>query len=377
MSWMSDFFSDEPEHATPDPRYDALIQISQQQAQQDFELKREQFDWAKSAYAENKGVSDDIVTRSLDAQDEQFANAREDRDAYDSTFRPLENSLAQEAQDYASEGRKDLNRGRASAQVAQNFDAQRQNTMRELEGYGINPGAVRYAGLDSAWRAGQAAAQAAAANQADQQTEQIGRDLRTQAIQVGQTDASRALQETQLGLSAGSTASNTQLATTQSGANTMGTGLQWAGAGNTAINTANTALTDQNKVALEQQKLDQENTSGFGEALGLAAGIGAKKYFSAEGGAIPENPNMVPPSASPSGGKAIDDVEARLSPGEFVIPEFAARWYGEKFLQNLVTKAEVAVKGEDDGEPAKPEMKQALPAPPTYQSPGARALPAG
>jgi hypothetical protein len=52
----------------------------------------------------------------------------------------------------------------------------------------------------------------------------------------------------------------------------------------------------------------------------------------AEGGAVPA-------THSPSGGKAIDDVDARLTAGEFVIPADVVRYKGEEFFNKLLVKS--------------------------------------
>jgi muramidase (phage lysozyme) len=63
----------------------------------------------------------------------------------------------------------------------------------------------------------------------------------------------------------------------------------------------------------------------------------------------------VPIAASPSGGKAVDDVPARLTPGEFVVPKDVVAWKGEEHFQKLIQKSR-----EDRPQaPAQPEVKAA------------------
>lgn len=85
-----------------------------------------------------------------------------------------------------------------------------------------------------------------------------------------------------------------------------------------------------------------------------------------------ENPNMVPPEASPSGGQNVDDVHAMVSEGEFVMPKDVTAWYGEKFMQNLINKARKESAGpKAEGQPGPPAQAMAL-APPSFHSEGAR-----
>jgi hypothetical protein len=61
----------------------------------------------------------------------------------------------------------------------------------------------------------------------------------------------------------------------------------------------------------------------------------------AQGGAIDTGEdNYVDPSMSPSGGEEVDDVQAMVSAGEFVIPERTVDWFGEKYFQNLIMKSD-------------------------------------
>jgi hypothetical protein len=76
--------------------------------------------------------------------------------------------------------------------------------------------------------------------------------------------------------------------------------------------------------------------------------------FAAEGGAIPM-------STSPSNGQQTDDVKAMLNAGEFIIPRDVTSWYGEKFLQNLIQKAQ-AEKSKAQAKPAVGPMPAGPPA---------------
>ena len=94
----------------------------------------------------------------------------------------------------------------------------------------------------------------------------------------------------------------------------------------------------------------------YGEGASLS-----DSYGFAEGGAIPM-------SASPTNGQATDDVKAQLNAGEFIVPKDVASWYGEKFFQNLIAKAQ----NEKSKATAKPAIGPMAPGPPAVVSgPGA------
>jgi hypothetical protein len=63
-------------------------------------------------------------------------------------------------------------------------------------------------------------------------------------------------------------------------------------------------------------------------------------------------------------GKAIDDVPARLTAGEFVIPKDVLSWKGEEFFQKLIEGSRKS----KPGAPAQPQ-RGAIPAEaPTFRS---------
>jgi len=336
---------DKSNQAPAPPDYSGIISNQLKLGQEALKLQKEQQDWARNAYAEDKAVTDKVVGALLDNQAMATEWAKADRARYEEIFQPLEDDLAREAQEYASPERKDLEMGRSQAAVGQQFDAARQASQRQLESFGINPGATRYGALDISLRAQQAATSAAAGNQASQMVDATGRALRSEAINVGKGYPSQVLAASGQGNQAGTGAVNSSLADTASGANTMGTGKDWAGvAGNAysgAATTQNMAYTN----ALNQTKVNNEaGGSGIGALAGLGASMflgGTKPWiFASGGGEVPDfEGGAIPVEASPSGGRNVDDVEARLSPGEFVLPADTVKWMGLKSLHGLINKA--------------------------------------
>ena len=319
----------------PPPDYTPIANASAEAARLNAQIAQEQLDWAKKTYADNKGVTDRVVDSFLEAQDTNQANANKDRARYEELYQPLEDSLVQDAQSYASPDRKDLEMGRAQSNVAQQFDAARINAQRELESFGINPGATRYAALDIGARTQQAAAAAAAGNQASQQVDATGRALRSEAINVGRGYPGQIAGQFSTANQSGSGAVNNNLATTASGASTMGTPTQYGALSNNNLATWGNTLNQGYQNAVSAYNAQQSANSGVGSALGLAAGL-----FFEDGGAVPTDGGAVPEQVSPSRGKAIDDVPARVSVGEFIIPKKAVDWYGEKHFYSLIAKAD-------------------------------------
>src|SRR5262245_33064073 len=102
---------------------------------------------------------------------------------------------------YASPQRIAAEMGQARAGVMEAGEAARQNSLRDLESYGIDPSSGRYAALAQANRVQTAAAAAGAGNQQRMATEAAGNALEDQALSAG-------LQDDLLGYGAGQSMAN-------------------------------------------------------------------------------------------------------------------------------------------------------------------------
>lgn len=353
------------------PDYSELASASKESAQYSYELAKRQQDWAEKTYADNKGTSDMVIDAALGALDRQTEWATEDRARYKGVYQPLEDQWIQEAKDYATPERQEVEAGKAEADVAAQFKQARDTAQQRLEAYGVDPSQTRQGALDLGTRVAEAAAQASAGNQARTQTEETGRKMLSDAINMGKGYPSQ-YQAAQTGAGqSGNQAANTGLATTASGANTMGTGQGWQGYGNQAVGTWGQILNTGFGNQLDSWKANQDSSSGWGSALGLAGGLASKFMGFAEGGAIPmDDQGMpVPPEASPTRGAIPDDVPAeidgqtpaRLNAGEFVLPRDVVSWMGEKQLQGLVLKSRKEMSGANGERPAQPQSGPPIP----------------
>ena len=365
------------------PDYSGIAKASETQAKNSYALSQEQLDWAKQQYSDNKEITDKVIGSAVRRQALNDQNATTDRARYEQIYQPLEDKAAADARDYSSEDRKQLEMGKAQATVAQNFQGARDAAVKNLEGYGVDPSSTRFAALDANSRIQQAAASAGAGNQARAQTDAMGRALTSEAINVGRGYPGQVAGAYGTALQSGNSAGNTTLAQTASGASTMGTATDWANMGNGSLGTATNALTQGYNAQLNQFNANQNASSGIGSFVGAGVGLlaapatGGGSIFSsmlgfAEGGAIPTGdvPNGgtpgggIPAAASPSNGSAVDDVDAKLTAGEFVIPKDVAAWYGEQHFQKLIQKAREA----QPQAQAQPKYAVGRAGPPTFVS---------
>jgi hypothetical protein len=345
--------------------------------------------WAKEQVASNKDLLDQVNKGLLDTQS-SFGDAAGRRlgQADDLIGSGIQNLKDQYAK-YTDPAMKASAMGAAGAEAAQATEAARKASMSELESYGINPGAVRFGGLDAAMRLQSAATRVGAENIAGRQNDALADQTNQQIINEGNVLAGQANQNAGTSGAAGTGAVGGANTTTSTSGGVLGTGLQWTGAGTNALSASASGQNANYTSQLKANELEQSKDSGIGSLLGLGAsmlgkggGLGAGGAFSAggalafleDGGEVPGAPGgAIPMEASPSNGQVTDDVAGsspggaiRLNGGEFVIPKDVVSWEGEKSLQNLILKARKA-KGEAQAKPRTQAPGGPDPASPAFQ----------
>lgn len=325
-------------------------QASADAANKEYQLGSEQLDFEKQLWAHNQPMLDQITQADITSQGQQNQFSKTMQDAYTGTFLPLSQKYAQQAQDWASPEQQRLNANAAQANVANQFNQQRNAAMTQLEGFGIDPSATRYAALDIGTRAQQGAAAAAAGTNAIQQTKLQGMGLEAGAVGMGQGNATGAIAASNAATGAGSggagaTVGGMNAATTGMTAPTAwyNSGAQNMGVYSNAVGSFNLA---QNQAAQIQAQEMQGIGSIFGGLMGMMeeGGEVPQGWGETPVQGIPTGQNVtpggnVPPQSSPSGGRAPDDVHAMLTANEFVIPKDVALWEGQKNLVGIIDKA--------------------------------------
>lgn len=351
-----------------------LIQAQQSAAaaQQATALGKEQFDWAKSEYEQQKPLIYESAEAQLDAQKQANAFAKQQQDFYTGTYQPLEADYVQRVQNWDSPERIQQQAGRAQGMVAQQFEQARDAARANLESYGIDPSATRYAALDIGTRTGQAAATAAAGNQAIEQAQLQGMGLRAGAINTGRGYSNDVTSALGTATQAGAGAAAGLTGGLQAGSQALAAPANYYSAAAGNMNASANAL---GNVYKPQQS---SGSSGLGALLGAGAGLATQ--FLEDGGPVEMQGGAIPDGASPSQGAIPDDIPARLSKGEFIIPEPVVRWLGVKSLYSLIEKATQEQAKTQATTTAQPQMRQAIPAAPAVVSrssqPQMQAIPA-
>lgn len=332
-------------------------------------ISKEQLQWARDQDVKNRAILDRVLGIQLPAMEEQAANAREDRSRYENVFRPLEDNLIADFQSFDSPARREMERGRAAADMTTSFDAARRNALQRLESYGVDPSQTRNAALDLGVRSQQAAATAGAMTNATRNVEDKARALRADAVNLGRGSLSNVASSYGQAVAAGQAGVGGANQTAATGGSNMGNPAQWGGMAQSgyggAANITNMGF--QNQMASQQManansaNMWSNIMGGAGIVAGLADGGRARR-------ALP-TPGFV--ADGPGDGSGIDDQvpmkiinpktgevqeEARVSTEEYIIPADVVRKKGVEFFDKLVEKYHTPAIEQ------RAEMRRALPA---------------
>ncbi len=321
-----------------------VAEASEEVARIQQETAREQLEWARTQDESNRALLQEVLDVQLPAMREQFEQAQSDRERYITLFRPFEDRFAAEAEGYDTPERRQREMGAAIADVNTQFDAQRRNSLRRLESYGVDPSQTRNAALDVGVRTAQAAAQAAAATGANRRVEDTGRALRSDVINMGRGALSNAAGFYGQAVGAGGAAQQGALNTTQTGAGAIQSSLGFSGQALSGYGQAGNLMSQNFGNQMAAFNAEQQQTAGMLSAAGSIAGMmirdGGEVDPAKATQAIPAGPFMEDGMVDgPGDGSGIDDkVPAMLSQDEYVIPADVVRIKGTEFFDRLVEK---------------------------------------
>lgn len=297
------------------------------------ETALEQLAWAREQDTNNRQLLDRVVTGQEQIQDETLSNAQEDRGRYEDIYQPLEDNLVQEFQNYDSPERMQQDRSRAMSDVSQSFDAARRNSLQRLESYGVDPSQTRNAALDIGVRTAQAAATAGAASAATRSTEQTGRALRAEALNIGKGYPSNVAGSYGQSLQAGNSMMGNANQTTSTSSNALGGVNAGLGTSIQGFGQAGNTMAQGYQGQMAQYNANQATTNAAIGAVGGIAGM-----FMADGG-IPFESEPGAIDYGEGDGSGIDDqVPINASTGEYIIPADVVRAKGEEFFDKLVER---------------------------------------
>lgn len=218
--------------STPAPDYGPLAQASKEAAEVQAALGQKQLDFAKQQYDEVKPLMDQITQGQLAAQQQQMDMAQNYFDYQQSTFRPLEQSIVADAQEFNTDAYREQLASQAAADAGLAFANTQAANTRAMRSMGVNPNSGRFQGLASQSNLALAAQTAGAKNRTRMQAEQMGYARQLDAAGLGRGLSGASLGAyggaTSAGSAAGASAQSAGLnymAGMGQGASTIGSGM--------------------------------------------------------------------------------------------------------------------------------------------------------
>lgn len=329
------------------PDLGPTAEASEEIARMNQQTAREQLAWAREQDTMNRETLNRVLDVQLPAMEEQSRWAQEDRERYETMFRPFEDKFVQEAMEYDTPERREREMAGAIADTATQFDAQRRNALQRLESYGVDPSTTRNSALDIGVRTQQAMAQAGAATNANRRVEDVGRALRSDAINLGRGALSNASAFYGQAVNAGSQGVGNANQTTATGAGAAQSAMGWSGQALQGYGQSADIRSQGYGNQLGAYNAKNAQTAGMWQGIGGLVGMGLADGGDIDGDAVipADGRGAIPfdrdgPVATGQGdGSGIDDtVPAMLSDGEFVIPADVVRKKGTEFFEKLIEK---------------------------------------
>lgn len=312
------------------PDYSQLAKASKYAADLAFDAFGQQMDWAREQDQKNRATLDRVLNTVLPIQEQTARQAREDRQYLIDTFRPLELQQVEEAKNYDTQARRDFEAGAAISDVTQQFDLARKASEDRLKSYGIDPSQGAFAALESGSAIEQAKAAAGAGYKARKRVEDVGRALRTDAINLGRGLPSSIAGSYGTAINAGNSAVNNSATTMNASTNAFNSARGFLNTGINAVGQGADILNKSFQNALSADALKQQGQSelfgGVGSLAGMAMGAGFK-----DGGVVN---GMI---TGPGDGSGIDDaISARAKVGTVIIPKDVVDRVGKKNLKRAI-----------------------------------------
>jgi hypothetical protein len=121
----------------------------------------------------------------ISAQDEQTRQARDYYEDYRTTFRPVEQGLVRDVEEFNTEAFREQLARQAAAEAGRAFGTTQQASERAMASMGVNPASGRFAGMQSQNQLGLAASRAGAMTGARERAEQMGYARRLDVTGLG------------------------------------------------------------------------------------------------------------------------------------------------------------------------------------------------
>ncbi len=261
----------------PDPKIGEAALKQAQTGEDWLSFARDAFAVSEVRQKELDDLTNRVTEQQLGLATDQAKWSREDRDRYNTVYKPLEDDFIKEATNYATEDRQNEAAAEARADVQTAAANNRAATERANTSMGVTPGSGRYAGVQAASDLGTTLAEAGAANTSRQAVRDKGLALKADVVNLGKGLPAQAA----AGAGGSVAASGAALGGAQ-GTNSQALAastIMNAGYGGAMQGYAGQASTLNQQYGLQlegwkaQQDLKAKNASGIGSFLGGIGGL--------------------------------------------------------------------------------------------------------
>jgi hypothetical protein len=259
------------------PDYSAMAKATERGVDVAERLGTRQIDFAERQYEEMKPLAERVAAQQMAAQEQQMRQAQEYYDYQTGTFRPVEQGLVRQAQEFDTEAYREQLASQAAADTARAFGTAEGVTARNLARRGVGPGSGNALAMQNQNALALASARAGAATGARNQAEQLGyaRKLDVAGLGRGLAGASTAAYAGATGAGSAGLNSAMSAGNQYSQAFGQGAGYQMSGA-QMGIQGAGQILNSQTSVYNTAQSQADPLASIVGMAAGGWAGGGFK-----------------------------------------------------------------------------------------------------
>jgi hypothetical protein len=255
------------------PDYSAMAAATQRGVDVAERLGTRQMDFAQQQYQEMKPLAERVYNQQLAAQEQQMKQAQDYYDYQQSTFRPLEQGLVTQAQNYNTEANRQTLAAQAAADAANAFQGAQGVSSREMARRGINPSSGAALMLRNQNAMSLAGLTAGSANAARRQAEQTGWARQMDVSGLGRGLSGASLGAYQGATSAGSTGLASAMAPGNQYSQAFGQGAGYAmGGAQMGITGAGNILNAQTSYANTLASQADPFASIVGMGLGAYAG---------------------------------------------------------------------------------------------------------
>ncbi|CUX20285.1 hypothetical protein AGR7C_Cc150075 [Agrobacterium deltaense Zutra 3/1] len=169
----------------PDPQIGAAALKQAETGEAWLSFARDAFAISQDRQKELDDLTNRVTEQQLGLATDQAKWAREDRDRYNSVYKPIEDDFIKEATNYATEERQAEAAAEARADVQTAAANNRAATERANASMGVTPGSGRFAGVQAASDLGTTLAEAGAANTSRQAVRDKGLALKADVANLG------------------------------------------------------------------------------------------------------------------------------------------------------------------------------------------------